>query len=163
MENKMKVLVGVDGSEFGRAALEKCLEFCGEPERLEIRLMTVSEPTAVMVEPWASSAQFVVEMNRLAHDNAESCIKKAEEELLAKPFPAGSVSKVIGMGSPGRAIVEEAENWGADLIVVGSHGYGFWKRAFLGSVSNSVLHNANCSVLVVRSQPAQANGQPQEL
>lgn len=149
----MKVLVAVDGSEFSRAAMEKCVEFCGGPERLEIRLMTVSEPTAVMVEPWAASAQFVVEMNQVAQDNAESCINKAEVELLVKhPIPAGGVSKVIGMGSPGRAIVEEADKWGAELIVVGSHGYGFWKRAFLGSVSNSVLHYAKCSVLVVRSQ-----------
>ena len=49
-------------------------------------------------------------------------------------------------------IVEEAQNWEADLIIVGSHGHGFWKRSFLGSTSDKVIHNAPCSVLVVRKK-----------
>jgi nucleotide-binding universal stress UspA family protein len=50
-----------------------------------------------------------------------------------------------------QVIVEEAEKWGADLIVVGSHGQGLWSRALLGSVSNSVVHHAPCSVFVGRT------------
>ena len=50
----------------------------------------------------------------------------------------------------GTGTIEEAQNWGADLIIVGSHGYGFWSRALLGSVSNAVINHAPCSVLVVR-------------
>jgi len=153
MKNKLKVLLAVDGSEFSKAAIETCLRFAGSEVELEVRLITVSEPTAAMVEPWAVSASYIVEINQLAHDQAESCLNASEAELVAqRPETAGHVSKVIGMGSPGRAIVEEADSWGADLIVVGSHGYGLWKRALLGSVSNSVVHHANCSVLVVRSK-----------
>jgi nucleotide-binding universal stress UspA family protein len=54
-------------------------------------------------------------------------------------------------GSPKQVIVEEAEKWGADLIVVGSHGYGWWERILLGSVSQAVIHHAPCSVEVVRA------------
>jgi len=54
------------------------------------------------------------------------------------------------MGAPSRMIIESATNWGADLIVVGSHGRGFWGRVMLGSVSDAILHHAPCSVLVVR-------------
>ncbi len=53
------------------------------------------------------------------------------------------------MGDPGQAIVEIAEDWHSDLIVVGSHDRGFWSRALLGSVSDAVVHHAPCSVLVV--------------
>ena len=53
-------------------------------------------------------------------------------------------------GSPKQAIVEEAERWGADLVVVGSHGRGFWGRLLLGSVSHAVAARANCPVLIVR-------------
>lgn len=53
-------------------------------------------------------------------------------------------------GSPKRTIVEEAEGWGADLIVVGSHGYHTWERMLLGSVSQSVAAHALCSVEIVR-------------
>ena len=53
-------------------------------------------------------------------------------------------------GNPGRLICELAENWSADLILVGSRGLKGLKEMFLGSVSNYVTHHAPCSVLIVR-------------
>jgi nucleotide-binding universal stress UspA family protein len=50
-------------------------------------------------------------------------------------------------------ILDEAERWGADLIVVGSHGYRAWERFLLGSVSQAVVSHAKCSVEVVRCRP----------
>jgi nucleotide-binding universal stress UspA family protein len=49
-------------------------------------------------------------------------------------------------------IVEEARDWGADLIVLGSHGYGRVRRVVLGSVAAAVVAIAPCSVLVVRAK-----------
>ena len=57
--------------------------------------------------------------------------------------------EIIG-GPPGQVIVEEAETWGADLIVMGSRGLGVWNRLLPGSVSSAVIHHAKCSVEVVR-------------
>jgi len=53
-------------------------------------------------------------------------------------------------GPPRVVILDEAESWGADLIVVGSHGYRAWERFLLGSVSQSIVSHAECSVEVVR-------------
>ena len=53
-------------------------------------------------------------------------------------------------GAPGRLICSVAANWGADLIMVGSHGRTGIRELLLGSVSNYVLHHATCSVLVVQ-------------
>lgn len=53
-------------------------------------------------------------------------------------------------GAADRAIIETAKEWEADLIVVGSHGRGFWGRLTAGSVSDSLVHHAPCSVLVAR-------------
>lgn len=53
-------------------------------------------------------------------------------------------------GPPREIIVDEADKWGADLIVMGSRGLGAWSRVLLGSVSNAVVHHAKCSVLIVR-------------
>lgn len=53
-------------------------------------------------------------------------------------------------GNPGRMICELADNWSADLIMVGSRGLTGLKEMFLGSVSNYVTHHASCSVLIVR-------------
>ena len=55
------------------------------------------------------------------------------------------------IGSPGRMICELADNWSADLILVGSRGLKGLKEMFLGSVSNYVTHHAPCSVLIVRA------------
>ena len=57
-------------------------------------------------------------------------------------------------GPPRTVILDEAERWGADLIVVGSHGYRAWERFLLGSVSQAVVSHAKCSVEVVRCRPA---------
>lgn len=54
-------------------------------------------------------------------------------------------------GNPGRMICELADNWSADLILVGSRGLQGLKEMFLGSVSNYVTHHAPCSVLIVRT------------
>jgi len=53
-----------------------------------------------------------------------------------------------------RRYVQEAREWGADLIVVGSHGYGPLRSVLLGSVARSVLTEAPCSVLVARVKSA---------
>lgn len=52
-------------------------------------------------------------------------------------------------GSPGPVICQLAKTWGADLILVGSHGRQGLGEMLLGSVSNYVVHHATCSVMVV--------------
>jgi nucleotide-binding universal stress UspA family protein len=59
------------------------------------------------------------------------------------------------LGPPQQMILDEAENWGADLIVIGSHGYGFWDRLLLGSVSQAVASHAKCSVEIVKRPTAE--------
>jgi len=54
-------------------------------------------------------------------------------------------------GYPKAKIVDEAKKWGADLVVVGSHGRRGVERILLGSVSEAVALHADCSVEVIRS------------
>jgi nucleotide-binding universal stress UspA family protein len=62
------------------------------------------------------------------------------------------ISTEIIEGSPRQAIVDEADRWGADLIVMGSRGLGTWNRLLLGSVSSAVVNHAKCSVEIVRGR-----------
>jgi nucleotide-binding universal stress UspA family protein len=55
-------------------------------------------------------------------------------------------------GEPGRAVVEEAKEWGADLVVVGSRGHTGLRRLLEGSVSQYVVDHAHCPVEVVHCQ-----------
>ena len=62
------------------------------------------------------------------------------------------VSFLIWEGVPGEAIVEAAASEDVDMIVIGSHGRGGVGRAVIGSVSDHVVRNAGCPVLVVRAR-----------
>ncbi|MEP6705648.1 MAG: universal stress protein, partial [Acidobacteriota bacterium] len=78
-----------------------------------------------------------------------------EEERVSTLFPGKNVvilSEVL-FGSPDSRIVEIAEAMHSDIIVLGSHGYSRWERLLVGSVSDSVVHHAPCSVLIVRTPP----------
>jgi nucleotide-binding universal stress UspA family protein len=76
------------------------------------------------------------------------------ERCLAGMSGVSVTSKVLE-GDPAEAILEEAERWDADLVVVGSHGYGRLKRRLLGSVSQALALHARCSVEIVRCQHEQ--------
>jgi nucleotide-binding universal stress UspA family protein len=81
--------------------------------------------------------------------------KKAGEDLVAQVADSLHKAKLkvetaVREGKPEIEIVEEAKEWRADLIVIGSHGYTGFKRLVLGSVAQSVVGHAPCSVEVVR-------------
>jgi nucleotide-binding universal stress UspA family protein len=149
----MKILIATDGSEFSRKALEKCCQIVAQPHKAEFRIVSVAEQALpIPTEPFVISANYVYSLDSLACKQAEKCVEKGVNELKTC-FPDGEINLTtkILTGSPAQSIVAEAEDWQADLIVVGSHGYGFWERMMLGSVSQSVIQHAPCSVLVVRN------------
>ena len=74
------------------------------------------------------------------------------QELVTRGRATGvSVDFLVWEGDPGEGIIEAAQAEGADMIVVGSHGRGTVGRFLIGSVSDHVVRNASCPVLVVRS------------
>lgn len=108
----------------------------------------------VGMEPWAASPQYFAQLEKSVRDAAQDVIESALVKLkTTEDKTLGITSKII-QGSPKQVIVEEAESWGADLIVMSSRGLSTWNRLLLGSVSNSVVHHANCSVEIVRRPQA---------
>ena len=82
----------------------------------------------------------------VAHEAAKAAIERAQSELLL----LGAEVRTLG-GDPGAAICQLATQMSARAIVMGSRGRGGLKRAFLGSVSDYVVRNAPCSVVVTRT------------
>lgn len=149
----MKVLLATDGSDFSDAAAEKCCAIFGRLPGTEIKVVSAYEPfQPIASEPFAVSAEYYQEMTNASRKHAASFAETTEAKMKAMCSEA-SISSEILEGKPSTRIVEFAEEWGADAIVVGSHGRGFWGR-LLGSVSNSVVNHAPCSVLIVR-KPAE--------
>ena len=119
------------------------------PERAHPDAERAGRSVPMAAEPFAVSADYYQEMEESSRKRVDAWADEAVADLKSA-LPNAEISKEVVMGAPSRMIIESATNWGADLIVVGSHGRGFWGRVMLGSVSDAILHHAPCSVLVVR-------------
>ena len=154
----MKILVATDGSDYSKAAIDALANVVAKPETTAFKIVSSVEfpmmlPTNGFI---GASAEYYDELEKAGHEQAKKSVEHAETRIRSL-FPNETLditAEVVG-GSPQRVLVEKAAEWNADLIVVGSHGYGFWSRALLGSVSNSVVQHAPCSVLVVRKSAAE--------
>ncbi|MCW5961272.1 MAG: universal stress protein [Pyrinomonadaceae bacterium] len=143
-------MLATDGSEHSKAAAEKALEIFGGSGSAVFKVISVYENVfPVAGEPFAISADYYQELEDEAKKQAELFAETAASTL--RNEISGIEPEVeVRNGSPGREIVEAAVDWNADVIVVGSHGRGFWGRMMVGSVSDAVMHHAPCSVLIVR-------------
>lgn len=147
----MKILIATDGSDYSRAAVAACCRMVVHPENAEIVVVSAYENAyPIAAEPFALSAEYYKAIDEAAHGQAEAFVADAAWQI-EKYFggKALNLTTKILQGSPVQQIVETAREANVDLIVVGSHGRGFWGR-LLGSVSDGVVHHAPCSVLVVR-------------
>ena len=146
----MKILIATDGSDFSRKAVEKCRDIAVKPEETQIKIVTAYQ-IYVPLDMDPDSIQHSKEIEKSIYKEAEKHATDAAA-ILQKCFPENSVeiTTLAAEDYPDRAIIKAAEEWNADLIIVGTHGRGFWGRVMVGSVSDAVVHHARCSVLVVR-------------
>jgi len=146
----MKILLAVDGWSCSDQAVE---EFTKRPwpEGSQIKVLNAFElPLPITPEGWALSPNYLEELDLGMRRRAKSITERASRTLRARLNPTITVESAVVPGSPRAVILDEAKQWGADLIVVGSHGYRAWERFLLGSVSQSVVSHAQCSVEVIR-------------
>jgi nucleotide-binding universal stress UspA family protein len=144
----MKILLAVDGSPCSDLAIEEV----GRrpwPDGSQIKIISAFEiPVAATPEGWTLPPSYFDEMQLAIHKQAKSIVDAALNKL--KSNKTLTIDGQFLPGSPKSVILDVAEGWGADLIVLGSHGYRAWERFLLGSVSQSVVSHAKCSVEVVR-------------
>lgn len=148
----MKILLAIDGSRFGDEAVRFCETLFGPHDEAEIKVLSVIQRLAPLgAAAAAGAAPYFNQVQNFSVDQAREFVGKAAGAL-REAFADKNVeiSDEVQTGSISKEIVRTAEEWGADLVVVGSHGYGYWERTLLGSVSDSVVHLAPCSVLIVR-------------
>ena len=150
----MKILIATDGSDFSRAAIEECCRILDMSADTTVKIVSIYEQMAPMAtEPFAISAQYYQEMMDLERKQC-LCFVEDSAAQIKRSFPDSnlSIETEVRLGGPARVIVDEAKEWNADLIVVGSHGRGFLGRLTLGSVSDAIVHHAPCSVLIARRE-----------
>jgi nucleotide-binding universal stress UspA family protein len=134
-----KVLIAYDGSKCADAAVED-LRRAGLPVKAHVIVMSV-------IENWLCDEPLGIEHLELLAQGASARIHSL--------MPRWSVELLVSFGSAASVIIEKAEEWRPDLIIVGSHGRGAAGRAFFGSVSQKVAHEARCAVRVARCHPVE--------
>ncbi len=145
----MKIMIATDGSDFSARATEQACKFFGERKDAEFLVVSAYEDAPMpATEPFAMSPEYYQQISELTREQVQKHANEALE-IIRSRVPGANAEAAVLRGKPATCIVEHAESWSADIIVVGSHGRGFWGR-LLGSVSNSVVNHATCSVLVVR-------------
>lgn len=150
----MKVLLAIDGSPSSFSAIRELYRMPFAPPS-EIRVIIVDAPTD---EGMFRAKSLGAYDDLIRHQRAVVLQKLHEATQLVKAHPSKvHVTSAMIEGNVKESIVDEANRFEADLIVVGSHGYGPIHRFFLGSVSQYVAHNAPCSVMIVKSNPSSAD------
>jgi nucleotide-binding universal stress UspA family protein len=146
----MRILITTDGSDFSKAAVEKCCQMVIKPEDTAIKIVSVYELT-LPLDVFPAPTDFSERLETSAREQAEEFAEQAAATI-REYFPDSNIDLTlqIAVGAPEQILIEEAKEWNADLVVVGSHGRGFWGRMLLGSTTDALVHHAPCSVLVVR-------------
>jgi len=154
----MKILLATDGTKHSEFAIRMIDKF-NLSEGDEIKIVSVVDMAVPLsIDLYAGYLPTTAEIEKTAQENAGKLLETAKEKVI-QTFGGKNiyVSTQVLLGSPDSRIVETAEEIKADLIIVGSHGYNRWERLLLGSVSDSVVHHAPCSVLVVRIESVGEN------
>jgi nucleotide-binding universal stress UspA family protein len=150
----MKILLASDGSDYSLAAA-KSVANRPWPEGSVLEVLSVEELVAVESPVSAASpaaiypASLLEELVTEARNRASAAVNSAREIL--KQSKIDILQAVpIPIGDPRQIILDRAEAWPADLIVLGSHGRSGLDRILIGSVSETVAIHAHCSVEVIR-------------
>lgn len=157
---KMKLLVGFDGSPCSADAIADLaragLPATGEAIVLSIADLLVEQPFApdvlerrIRTAPPPAIVEAMQRAAAHAMDEARSAADRGVE-LMRAVLPDWTVHAEAVADSPYWILIQRAESWPADLVLVGSHGRSAISRFFLGSVSQNVLSHSPCSVRIGR-------------
>ncbi|MBL8188438.1 MAG: universal stress protein [Acidobacteria bacterium] len=154
MSNRMKVLVAYDGSACADAAIAE-LPRAGLPEEVECMVLSV-------IENWLPPPSGLEIVQHIDRDQEYMLLAMEAANRLREIAPGWIVKAELSVGAPASQILEKAEQWKPELIVMGAHGRTALGRFFFGSVSQKVLHEARCSVRVAR-EPEEKSDHPLRL
>jgi nucleotide-binding universal stress UspA family protein len=142
------IVVGTDGSETATRAVEAAVELA-QLSGATLELVSAYEPV--------SGQRLREEARQVPPDlqwmiNRRADVDATLQQAAERAHDAGVAAQTYAReGDPADAILDVAEELGADLIVVGNKGMTGAKRFLLGSVPNKVSHHAPCAVMIIRT------------
>lgn len=149
--SEFKILLATDGSE----GSTKAVSFIANrpwPAQSQVKILSVVQLLPADVPSLVSSMRAPVpdlidRITKLAQSRGEQAVTDARKVLCSTDLRVQSATPI---GEPRAMILDEAKAWGANLVVLGSHGRHGLDRLLMGSVAESVAAYADCSVEVIR-------------
>lgn len=151
----MRILLAIDESSASMAAIREVRKRAW-PSSTVVRVLHVVEkfvPPAAQL--WYDAGGSLIRSKDEVLRHYEEIADQVAEDLRARGL---ETETVVCEGNPHKDIVENAFEWRADLIVVGSHCYTAVRRFFLGSVAQSVVNRARCPIEIVPERCKQEIG-----
>ncbi len=152
MADYRSLLVPYDFSIHAKAALDAAVELAGKLGADVKILHILQSPLAIYGLPYPEGGTMVppIDMGALRAD----CLKSLQEVVaeVQAEMPGKVEADVVEGLNVAETLRASAEKFGADLIVMGTHGRTGLAHAFLGSVAERILRTASCPVLTVKAQ-----------
>ncbi len=146
-----KAVVAVDGSADSMAAVR----FFGSlplERGMAVRLVGVVEPPHYpATAPEVVSGHLLAAIDDIVRERRTELAGVLAHVDIELSGTVGTIEQSVLVGPPVQEIVDASADPGVGLVVVGARGLGALKRLLLGSVSEGVMHNVECPVLVVKS------------
>jgi nucleotide-binding universal stress UspA family protein len=143
--NRLKIVIGIDGSEGSMRAL-----------RWGVRLAQLTEASVRVVVAWHWPLQYGALTAPLSPAGPAQRLAEEVVESTAKEHPDLHIDSKVSEGHAAPVLIEAAR--GANLLVVGSRGHGEFAGMLLGSVSQHCVSHAPCPVVVIRGDNDQLPG-----
>jgi nucleotide-binding universal stress UspA family protein len=147
----MKIVLAIEDSKYSDAVTQTLLAQAKPGETQVCVLHVVEPPSLLLVREMGGFEASLEAAWQARQTQAEVLVAKTAQVLRSHAL---DVTTSIEQGDPKTQIIDKASSWGADLIIVGSHGQTGLERFLIGSVSDAVARHAPCSVEIVRIRRA---------
>jgi nucleotide-binding universal stress UspA family protein len=153
----MKILLPVDECVCSQTATQSLLRQM-RPLGVEVHVFHAIEWPKLFPESFAfgEGPEFAAEFKQFLDTQRQRARALSDRTVLLLRDAGFQATGIVREAEPKSAILEYADEWQPDLIVMGSHGRKGIDRIVLGSVSEAVARHANCSVQIMRTSPGRA-------
>ncbi len=145
-----RILAAVDGSEPSMRAYREALHLAADQHAV-LRCAHVIDLGLALVS-WADGALIGYQaLETAVRESGTRILEAAVAEARTAGIVVESILLETEVGNPAAEILAEAKRWGADLIVIGTHGRHGMAHLILGSVAEGVIRHASVPVLLLRA------------
>lgn len=142
--NFKKILIAVDNSTCSEKAARAGYDLAGKFGS-EVALLNIIEPAPATVNPDFTLAPVFMEMYDNSEENSHLLLKEMESK-----FGLGIATTYLSvLDTASHGIIQQAEEWGAELIVIGTHGRSGLYHFLMGSVAEHVARKSACPVMII--------------